>query len=200
MRAKLYKTREIPSKYAAAAALLCIFILLVFTACKSESKVVDADKNVIKLSDKVEDLRRQIAHDNYMGTEFIARKQQVDSAYLRKQELMHIATDDELIDLTGDPSAVVSLTAFQGLYNRGKSVVPIIFNGYKSRIDRIRFLKGDLLMEMPMLEYAYVHILNYQMSDDEFHDENPENAPKFKLSAKEQMEVVLIIEELRSRE
>lgn len=200
MKAKLNKRGEIPSKYVALAVLFCVSIMMVFAGCNSKSKIVESGKNPMKLSKKVEELSRQIALDNYIGTEFIARKQEVDSAYLRRQELMDIGTDDELLALTGDPNPVVSLTAFQGLYNRENPVVPTIFNGYKSRTDRIRFVQGDIMMDMPMLEYAYTHVMHYVIPNNEFFSENPEDTPKFELSEKEQKEVVLIIDGLRARD
>ena len=180
--------------------LLGAILMLVLAACNSKVKIAEADENPMKLSEKVENLRKQIALDNYLGTEFIARQQEVDSAYLRKQELMLIATDDELLALTGDPNPVVSLTAFQGLYNRSNAIVPTIFKGYKNRTDRIRFLRGDLMMDIPMLEYAYVYIMHYEIPDDEFFSDSSERTPKFELSEKDQKDVVQIIDGLRARD
>ena len=200
VKAKLNKRGEIPSKYASLAVLLGLFVMIVFAGCNSNHKVAESDKNPMNLSEKVEKLRQQIALDNYIGTEYIARKQDVDSAYLRKQELMLIGTNEELLALTGDPNPIVSLTAFQGLYDRGNAIVPTIFNGYKGRTDRIRFVRGDLMMELPMLEYAYVYIMNYEIPDEEFAGDSPEDKPKFELSEKEQKEAVLIIDGLRARE
>ena len=153
----------------------------------------------MQLTDNVLELSRQIALDDYIGTEMVARQQYVDSAHLRKQELIRIATDEELLDLTANPNPIVSLTAFQGLYNRGNTLVPEIFNDYKNRTDRIRFVRGDLMMDMPMLEYAYVHIMHFEIPNDEFTSETPEHNPKFELSDKDQKEVLLIIDGLRSR-
>ena|SRR5690554_1071440 len=195
--AKLNKRVEIAGKYIKSRAVMGSLILIGFTACKSEFKAVDADRKGIVLSKEVKELREQIAHDNYMGTVYIARKPEVDSAYLRKQTLIKIATDDELIDLTGDPNPVVSLTAFQGLYNRAHSVVPIIFNGYKSRTDHIPFVHGDLITDMPLLQYAYVYVMEYNIPDDPLIGETFEGNPKFELSQSEQEEVMKIIARIR---
>lgn len=199
LKAKLNKRGKIPSKYAAVVVILCAIIIASFQACNSKSKVADSDHNSMQITEKVLELRRLIALDDYIGTEMIARQQVVDSAHLRKQELMRIATNDELLSLAVDSNPIVGLTAFQGLYNRGNTLVPKIFNTYKSRTDRIRFVRGDLLMELSMLEYAYVYIMHYEVPDDEFFSHSPEDKPKFELSEKNQMEVVLIINGLRTR-
>ena len=200
MRAKLKKRGKNPRSEAIGAMLLFAFLIGVFSACNSKHKLGNSDQDTNQLSNKIENLRQQIARDNYIGTERIARQQYVDSAFLRKQEFMRIASDDELIVLASDSNAIVSLTAFQGLYSRGNSVLPTIFKGYKKRTDHIRFIRGDLMMDMPMLEYAYVYIMQYEIPDEEFPGDGPKEVPKFELSDEDQKEVVQIIGRLRPRD
>ncbi|NEN24634.1 hypothetical protein G3O08_14095 [Cryomorpha ignava] len=152
----------------------------------------------MNISAEVEMLVEKITADNYIGTEQIARKQEMDPAYARRLKLMRIATDDELLALTGNPNAVVSLIAFEGLYNRGNETVPAIFEGIRKRKDIIRYIRGDIAMDMPMLEYAYVYVLHYKIPDEEPPSEIEQADPKFKIAKDEQTAIIERIDGLRA--
>ena len=174
-------------------------ILLIFSiGCRQKVEVSEFEKKPLMLSDEVEELASEIAKDNYIGTETVGRMPQMDPAYARRLKLMGIATDDELLTLTGNPNAVVSLVAFEGLYNRENETVPAIFDGFLERSESIRYLKGDVMMEIPLLEYAYVYVMNYQIPDEEPPSEVEVADPKFTLSKEKQEVVLLRINGLRS--
>src|SRR5690606_23406251 len=130
--------------------------------------------------------------------ETIARNPEMDPAYARRLKLMRIATDGELLTLTGNSSAVVSLIAFEGLYNRGNSMVPVIFEGFKKRTDNIRYLRGDIAIDIPMLEYAFVYVLHYAIPDEEPPSEIEQSPPKFEISKQEQNAIIERIDGLRA--
>lgn len=173
-------------------------ILVVFCACKTNKKVpADVDKP-IQLSSEIIELRNEIAKANYIGTEQTSRKPGMDPNFAERLKLMRIATDDELLTLSGDTSSVVALTAFEGLYKRGNKVVPDIFNGFMERSDIINYIKGDLFQTMPMLEYAYVNVLHYKIPNEVFPDEVEGGEPKYALSDSDQKKAILKIAELRA--
>ncbi len=174
-------------------------IFVIFPTCKSSKKVpADVDKPV-QLSQEVRTLRNEIAQANYIGTERTNRRQDMDPHFAERLKLMRIATTDELLTLSGDTSAVVALTAFEGLYKRDNKVVPVIFSGYIERSDIIQYIKGDLSERIPMLEYAYVHVMHFKIPDEEYPDEVEEAEPKFELSDTDQKEALLKIAELRAQ-
>lgn len=173
-------------------------ILVVISGCTSNKKV-PADVNIpLQLSQVVITIRNEIAKANYIGTEQTSRKPGMDPNFAERLKLMRIATDDELLTLSGDTSAVVALTAFKGLYKRGNKVVPEIFNGYMERSDIIHYIKGDLSERMPMLEYAYVNVMHYKIPNEEFPDEVEAGEPKYELSDTDQKKAILKIAELRA--
>lgn len=176
------------------AALFCT------TACRPKVEISDSEKKSLNLSSEVKQLVDEISADNYIGTEQVARKPEMDPAYARRLKLMRIASDDELLALTGNPNAIVSLTAFQGLYNRGNETVPAIFKGFRKRKDVITYLRGDVAMDMPMLEYAYVYVMHYQIPDEEPPSEIEQVEPKFKIEKEEQNAIVETIDGLRARD
>ncbi len=171
-------------------------IILTFS-CRQKVEVSEFEKKPLMLSDEVEKLASEIAKDNYIGTETVGRMPEMDPAYARRLKLMRIATDDELLTLTGNPNAVVSLVAFEGLYNRENETVPAIFDGFLERSESIRYLKGDVMMEIPLLEYAYVYVMNYQIPDEEPPSEVEVADPKIVLSKEKQDEILLRIDGLR---
>lgn len=173
--------------------------LLTLIGCKQNKEILSGIGEPIKLSAEVATLRSAITAANYIGTEYSSRKPNVDPNYTNRMKLMRIATDEELLTLSGDTNAVVSLTAFEGLYNRGNEIVSVIFEGYRSRSDMIMYLKGDIAMEMPMLEYAYVYVMDYKMPGEKHPAGVEMLKPKFELSDAEQTEVALKIAELRAR-
>ena len=175
-----------------------ISVLWCAVACKPKDEVSATDLKPVNLRSEIKALAEEIANDNYIGTEQIARKREVDSAYTRRFELMRITTDNELLALTGNPNPVVSLVAFEGLYNRGNSTVPNIFEGFKERTDMIRYIRGDLALDMPMLEYAYVHVMRYSIPDEEFPSELLPAEPKFEISKTEQSAIIQRIDGLRA--
>ena len=180
--------------------LFCSFLCLLLCAsgCKPKDELSAVDPKPVSISNEVKTLAEEIAADNYIGTEQIARKQEMDSAYSRRLKLMRVATDSELLALTGNPNAVVNLIAFEGLYNRENSTVPTIFEGFKNRSDMIRYIRGDLALDMPMLEYAYVYILRYSIPDEESPSEIEPSLPKFELSREEQSAIIEKIDGLRA--
>lgn len=173
-------------------------LLLCSSGCRSKVDVSESEKKPLNLSTEVKELVDQIISDNYIGTEQVARKPVVDPAFERRLKLMRIATDSELLALSGNPNPVVSLIAFEGLYNRGNSTVPAIFEGLRKRNDIIHYLRGDLSMEMPMLEYAYVYVLDYNIPDEEPPSEIIQSEPKFALSEEVQSAVIERIDGLRA--
>ena len=175
-------------------------LLLVFTtlSCRQKVDLSESEKKPLMLSTEVEELAAEIAIDNYIGTETVGRMPDMDPAYARRLKLMRIATVDELLTLTGNPNAVVSLVAFEGLYNRDNPTVPSIFEGFIKRGESIRYLKGDVMMEIPLLEYAYVYVMNYKIPDENPPSEVEFADPKFPLSEEKQEMIVQRIDGLRS--
>lgn len=178
--------------------LMGVGILVFSFACRQKIELSEFEKTPLLLSDEVKILASEIANDNYIGTESVSRKPGMDPAYARRHKLMRIATDSELLALTGDPNAVVSLIAFEGLYKRGNSTVPSIFEGYQKRSESINYLQGDMMMEIPLLEYAYVYVMNYQMPNEEPPSEVEFSDPKFAINKEKQKEIVERIDGLRS--
>ncbi len=176
-----------------------LIVIILVVGCRPKVEISESDKTQSQISEHVQSLVDEIVQDSYIGTEQVARKQQTDPAYTRRLELMQIASDDELLALTGSKNPIIGLIAFEGLYNRGNSTVPVIFNGFKSRNDRIRYLRGDVMMEMPMLEYAYVYVMRYTIPDEE-PPFDEKTMPKYELLPKEQKAIIEKIDGLRARD
>lgn len=165
--------------------------------CKNHQIKNQSDNKMASLENNVAELVEKIKSDNYMGTPYIARSTTKDPAFLRKQKLYDIATDKQLVELANHPNPIVSLTAFQELYNRNHSSISQVFENYFTNTDFITFVKGDVVLEMSVLEYAYTQVLQY----DELHNHegfNQGNKSKLNLSAQDQMKVVTQIKKLNS--
>lgn len=173
-------------------------ILLGSSACRSKVELSDSEKKPMNISSEVKVLVDQIEADNYIGTEQVSRKQEMDPAYARRLKLMRIATDSELLALTGNPNAVVSLVAFEGLYNRENATVPAIFKGFRERKDVIQYLRGDISTELPMLEYAYVYVMHYTIPNEDPPSEIEQLEPKFQITKEDQVLIVQRIDGLRA--
>lgn len=184
-----------------------VFILMVgivlfamALSCNRKKDVTSGKSEPVTLSPEVKTLRSAISTANYIGTEQISRKPVMDPNYANRLKLWRLASDDELLILSGDTNAVVALTAFEGLYQRGNKVVPVIFDGYLKRSDIISYLKGDIAHRMPMIEYAYVYIMHYPMPDEKLPEEVEFEEPNFALSDAKKDEAYLKITELRALE
>ena len=177
---------------------LLMVILVSSAACKSKIDISESEKVPMNISGEVTALVDKIQEDNYIGTEQVSRKPEMDPAYARRLKLMRIATDSELLALTGNTSAVVSLIAFEGLYNRENATVPAIFEGFRKRKDIIQYIRGDISMEMPMLEYAYVYVMQYTIPDEQPPSEIEQSEPKFTLAKEEQDAIIERIDGLRA--
>jgi hypothetical protein len=105
-------------------------------------------------------LVNQIADDNFIGTEIIGRGGGPSDEYKLRRELMDTASLEELKSLVNSSYPVVSLTAFQGLCERGADDVPkILKDVYAKENVQVQVIQGDVSLEMSTLEYAYGYIL-----------------------------------------
>lgn len=172
----------------------------IFFGCNSHKSKINADKNNVKLSKEVEKLVEEIKQDNYMGTPYIARGTVIDSAFIRKEKLQNLATEEELYQLAINPHPIIRLTAFQGLYDRYPEFAQSVFENYKKQSETITFIKGDIVLNMSGLEYAYVYILNYEILNEEGNYDNENTIRKIELSQEEQNQITHLILKLRMEE
>lgn len=156
-----------------------IFILLsILVSCKSkESLQVD----VSGVRPQIESIATEIAKDNFIGTKKIGRVQEDSEAYKRRMDLMESASTEELVQLTDDTNAAVSLTALDGLYQRNYNNLPGIMAKYAERDDTIQYIKGDISREMSSLEYAYVYVFHKPLPGEELPEELQEKFSKYQL-------------------
>lgn len=178
-----------------------VLVLLVCLSlgCKQKVEMASGVPDAPTLSSQVKMLSAEIAEDNYIGTEQTGRREGMDPAFARRLKLMRIATDAELLILSGDTNAVVGLTAFEGLYKRGNESVPAIFTGFMKRDDIIQYLRGDIAMQMPMLEYAYVYIMHFKIPNEPMPPEVEKAEPKFELPEEKHEQTLLNIAGLRAQ-
>lgn len=128
------------------------------------------NKNVVSYSEKTSALVSQIAEDNYIGTEIVGRGGGPSDAYKRRRQLIETTPLKELKSLAYNPNAAVSLTAFQGLCEKGAHDVPkILENVYAKENVQVHVIRGDLSFRMSTLEYAYGYILGLTLPGDEVH-------------------------------
>jgi hypothetical protein len=76
---------------------------------------------------------------------------------------MQIATDSELIALLQHDHVVLMLTAFEGLHRRKHPETYAAFTAIMPRNEKVSYIQGDIYTPMPVLEYAYTHVLGYTM-------------------------------------
>ena len=165
-------------------------------SCKSK-ELMQVD--VAGVRPEIESLAKEIAQDNFIGTEQINRMPGTSEAYTRRQNLMEKASNDELVQLTDDTNPVVSLTALEGLYKRSYKEIPAIMAKYAERDDHIQYIKGDMSSQMPTLEYAYTYIFHKPMPGEDLPSELPEAFSRVQLPESLESTIISKIQELRKQ-
>jgi hypothetical protein len=175
---------------------LLFFAILFLVACKSKEPV---QVDVAGVRPEIEAIAQKIEKDNFIGTDQIGRMPGTSQAYARRQELMQKASNEELIQLTDDANPAVSLTAIEGLYKRSYDKLPEIMAKYAERDDYIHYLKGDISMPMPALEYAYTYIFHKPMPGESLPDELEEPYTRYQLPETLEATIIEKIQELREQ-
>jgi len=172
------------------------FIAILLIGCRSkESLQVD----VAGVRPEIESIAKEIEKDNFIGTDQIGRMPGTSQAFARRQDLMQKASNEELVQLTDDDNPAVSLTALEGLYKRSYEKIPELMAKYAERDDSIHYIKGDLSMPMPALEYAYTYILHKPMPGEKLPDELEEPFTRFQLPESLEATIIEKIRELRKQ-
>jgi hypothetical protein len=183
-----------------------IFLLVMFLigmgleGCKSKSNFSELTYHPNQVREEIRLLVDSVKKDNYIGTEQMGRLPIAAPAYLRRQALMRKAYDAELINLTLHPNPVVSLVAFEGLYERDEKTVPVIFERISERPDMLHYIRGDISMRIPMVEYAYVYVMRFALPGEEIPTQLEPGGPKYELSDQTHTKVVQKIAALRPLE
>ena len=112
---------------------------------------------------EVLDTVREIDSDNFIsgGIVGIAGKQPLQferCAWLRTH-----ATDEELILLIKYPSGAVKISAFEGLYQRGRKEVPQIMLELSEENNRVYYLTGCSGYPIQIAKYCFTEILGYDL-------------------------------------
>jgi hypothetical protein len=172
-----------------------LFFIFLLISCGSTKKAADNyDSGDIR--PMVMSMAEGVANDNFLGTEYVARQPKPSEAFQRREALMQTANADELKKLTEHPNPIVALVAFEGLHRQFDPAVPKIIKRFQERSEIIQFLDGDVERRMPMIEYAYVKIMLYDMPGEINPDKNSE--PTVELSEKAQNLIQERIVELRN--
>lgn len=138
------------------------FILLLLTIqCKTGKQAFDAEK----LSSPVRELVATVEKNGFIGTEQIGRPGETSEAYQTRMALLEAATDTELIILTEHPDGEVAATAFQGLVNRDYNELKEVLLDFTKGERSLNYIQGDMFMEMSLLEFAYLYVLEYDLDD-----------------------------------
>ena len=173
-----------------------LFIVLIAAGCKPKKSI---QVDVAGVRPEIEAIAKEIEKDNFIGTEQIGRMPGTSAAYSRRQDLMQKASNEELVQLTDDANPAVSLTALEGLYRRSYKAMPELVAKYSERDDYIHYLKGDISMQMPSLEYAYSYILHKPMPGEKLPDELDEPFTRFQLPESLEASIIEKIVELRKQ-
>lgn len=180
--------------------VLLIAILIGLTdGCKSGANLSESVYSPKEIREEIRLLVDSIKQDNYIGTEQMGRLPIAAPAYLRRQALMAKAHDAELKNLAAHPNTVVSLVAFEGLYERGDDAVPELFNQILERNDILHYIRGDISTRIPMLEYAYVYVMRYPLPGESLPSELESSQPKFTLPEQAHSEAIQKITSLRQK-
>ncbi len=168
------------------------------TACKDNEKITEADVEQVKLSKSTQALADAVAKDNFIGTEFMGRMPEPSPSYQRRMKLMSEPSEEELLELTGYPNAVVNCVAFEALYDQNNKVVPELFKAFMERENKIQYIQGDISKEIPMLEYIYTYVMKYTLTGETLPEQLEASKPKVKLSPAQMEKAELRIESLRA--
>jgi hypothetical protein len=180
--------------------VLLIAILIGLTdGCKSGANLSESAYSPKEIREEIRLLVDSIKQDNYIGTEQMGRLPIPAPAYLRRQALMDKAYDAELKNLAAHPNTVVSLVAFEGLYERGNDAVPELFNQILERNDILHYIRGDISTRIPMLEYAYVYVMRYPLPGESTPTELEPASPKYSLSDETHTKTIQKITSLRQK-
>jgi len=174
--------------------LFIVFIALI--SCKAKEAV---QVDLAGVRPEIEALVNEIKADNFIGTDQIGRMPGTSQAYARRMELIQKASNEELVLLTDDDNAAVSLTAMEGLYKRSYEKLPEIMAKYVERDDYIHYLKGDISMPMPALEYAYTYVFHKPMPGETLPEEAEEPYTRFQLPETLESTIVEKITKLREQ-
>lgn len=180
--------------------VLLIAILIGLTdGCKSRANLSESVYSSKEIREEIRLLVDSIKQDNYIGTEQMGRLPIAAPAYLRRRALMDKAYDAELKNLAAHPNTVVSLVAFEGLYERGDDAVPELFNQISERSDILHYIRGDISMRIPMLEYAYVYVMRYPLPGESIPTELEPSSPKYPLPEQTHSKVIQKITSLQEK-
>jgi hypothetical protein len=158
--------------------LIIALPLFAFTACKSGKKAADGSANLGRPD--IPALIDSVAADNVITTASAARMPGVAPEYRRRQLLMNMATQPELVALFDNDNPVLRLTAFEGLYRRDYHGLDILFEKMIEDNTKIHYIKGDLSRMMPTLEYAYSYILGTPIPGEAAPDITDNFTPDYK--------------------
>jgi hypothetical protein len=134
--------------------------VLIIVACKANRPASDFDSG--SLSPATAERVSALVEFDFVGTERIARQDETSVAFTNRQALMDTATDEELLNLMGHPEGEVVATAFEALAKRRHVDLKRILLDLSEGEKRVNYLQGDVFLEMSVIEYAYVYVLNNQ--------------------------------------
>ena len=175
---RIEKPTAMKSRIPAYFFLIILLPLLAFTACKSGKKAADGSAEITRPD--IPALIDSVAADNVITTASAARMPGVAPEYRRRQLLMNMATQPELVALFDHDNPVLRLTAFEGLYRRDYSGLDGLFEKIIDDNTKIQYIKGDLSEMMPTLEYAYSYILGAQIPGEAAPDITDNFTPDYK--------------------
>ena len=150
-----------------------ILSLIVLFSCKSGKNISTSEQT--ELSNEVAEMVESLIKTDYIGTENLGRSSQVSPAYIDRENLLSTAREKELLALIDHPEGEVAATAFEGLVRKEyPNLTEQLFKlGDENR--KLNYIKGDVLIVMSALEYAYVVVLGNDMH------ENPVKSARVKI-------------------
>lgn len=144
--------------------ILSVLFLLVATnwSCKSQKQALESEPTI---SARTVELAERIKRDNVISSELIGRDSQSSPAYTNAQQLKDSASVVELRLLTDDDNPNLSAVAFGGLFEKDYDQIDEVLVKYIERDDQVKVIKGDVFLEMPLLEYAFENVMGYELKN-----------------------------------
>ncbi len=131
-------------------------------SCKSQKQTGDSASII---SEKTKELAQKVRNDNLISSERIGRDSQSSPSYQKAEQLKEQASLSELRLLTDDENAVLSGVAFEGLSEREYDEIDEVLVKFIERDDRVSVVTGDILRDIPLLQYAFENVLGYSVND-----------------------------------
>lgn len=153
---------------------LCIILPLLITlcaSCKSKQPGTSEAAPPQGLRGSTAALADSVVADGFLSTPSLGRIPGEAPAYTRRHKLMEVANEEELLLLTQHDHALMRVVGFEGLYRKGYPHMEALLERALDDNATVHYLRGDISMYMPALEYLYTYVLSMPMPGEELPDQ-----------------------------